>query len=215
MFAFSSNSRPAQGSSNVVLLIPLRVTSFACLLLFLAGPIGVAFGHDLKSNFVPMIRGLDKMGSDLCHSLKLNCTKSAKIPPRKARNPSDKPAAVRDDPSQTPKVTKTSPKPTHLPPGKPVPAAASAAATEKPDVLVPLPRAKPVVDGTHQAPAKIAAVGPESKPDSAKPAGDAPKSRIASLPPSQVIPLETELDCLAALRRGKADFDLVPAPAGS
>ena len=189
------------------------MTGLVCALLFWSCPATAASADDLKTNLAPLTRGLDKIRSDLCLSLKLKCTKTAKTPPKKARVKNPK-IAVQRSPSPVPKTAEALPKVPGPPVPRPKPLAVSSVVAKPAEKLVPIPRIKPVLKSSQEPHAKVAVIVPDVDPGPIKQAVEAPDPKTASLAPADMIAADAAADCLASLRSSKVDFDPVVTPAG-
>ena len=159
-----------------------------------------ALADDMSDNLAPVTKALNRLGDDACRSFKLKCKRTTR-----------KSATTKKPKARPAKATTAA----HMPTVKPV-------ATIPP----PLPRQKPLGPEAVKATVKTVAPVPRSKlaegtltkSDITAPVPDAvPTTPLAAekpIPPSTRVSY-SDASCLASLKAGKIEFDVIAPPDGS
>ena len=188
---------------------PLAVLSLALVWLMLV--IHGATARDVSSDLAPAANGLNKMTSDVCHSLKMKCKKSLHSRAHPVARPAAKAAKARHKESAKAQPSSSI---IPIPLAKPQLAAVPDVQTTKNNPVAPIPRIRPHVEPTQPSSVKTAVEVPAVPPVRDVPVLEKPEARTASIEPDGT-QIRDAGDCESSLRNSKVRFDAVPASFGN
>ena len=170
-----------------------------------------ATARDVSSDLAPAANGLNKMTSDVCHSLKMKCKKSL---PSRAK-PVARPAAKAVKARHRESVKAQPPSSTiPIPLVKPQLAAVPDVQTTTNNPVAPIPRIRPHVEPNQTSSVKVTMEVPAVPPVRNVPVLKKPETRTASIDPTALKSGEAG-DCESSLRNSKVRFDVFPASFGN
>ena len=188
---------------------PLAVLSLTMLWLMLVTQAATA--RDVSSDLAPAVNGLNKMTSDICHSLKVKCKKAPHSRAKTVPPPTAKAAKARHRES-----AKAQPSSSTIPVPllKPQLAAVPDAQTTKINPVAPIPRVRPLVEPTETSSVTVAVEVPVVPPVKDVPVLKNSEARTASIEPAELRSGDAG-GCESSLRNSKVRFDAVPASFGN
>ena len=188
---------------------PLAVLSLALVWLMLVTQGATA--RDVSSDLAPAANGLNKMTSDVCHSLKMKCKKSLHSRANPVARPAAKAAKARHRESAKAQPSSST---IPIPLVKPQLAAVPDVQTTTNNPVAPIPRVRPFVEPTETSSAKVAMEVPVVPPAKDVPVLTKSEARTASIEPTELKSGDAG-DCESSLRDSKVRFDAVPASFGN
>lgn len=181
------------------------------IVMWLTQGIPVAAARDLIPDLAPAANGLNRMTSDVCHSLKMKCKKSLHA----RANPVPRPKAKAITASHK-ESAKAQPPSSHvpIPVVKPQLAAVPDVPTTSNNPVAPIPRIRPHVESTTASLAEMTVEVPAVPPVRDVPVLEKSQTITASIEPTALKSSDAD-DCESNLRDSKVRFDAVPASFGN
>lgn len=184
-----------------------RAGALALAVVLSAIPLRVVNSTDLQSNLAQASSGLEKIGNDICHSLKLSCKKPTKSAHKKTKVRTTTQRA----PHQNPEAAKPSVKATSAPS---LPESVTNKTAKPVKTPAAIPRAKPQLNVSVKKTGSATNAVPARKPDQIKPTAELPQKVAVGPATPSLVPSDRGADCLASLRNSKADFEALTSPLG-